>query len=781
MKLRVYIFLVVILSINLFAQNTITPNGKVVGGTTQPVLTQGQIDYINKQMATNFPDVITVQSPQPYFGTFNCHFFAWNNNQGYTIWSGPENIWQNGTPSQYIWIHYPTSYFSDEAYGYGYSSYVTSTESSAPIAVYRNNGTIMHSARRLSGSTELISKWGTWGIYQHSPTEVPSTYGTITERYEINPSYRPVGNGDPGGRDWGTISDALSDIPSNSIIPVYPDTPSLTGNILIPSNVNLYIKPSATLNLSNYSIINDGGTITIASGGTINGLKAEIKDMYTLAVKGLYSSIETAINSSLATGNRVYIQSGTFSGISIYGKDDLTIRGTASTYFTGTLDFYYCDNLDLASLECESLNMAYCDDAILSINIYGSSSQIGIHLTSCSNYYATGNVSNCNFGARTYASSGWFSTDYYENNNTSFYSIASSDLGVHQVKLCESINYDYQAVSNGHISAYGCYVKDGTSRTYTYEGGTIDIGSSLDCGSLMGKENDLSLMQIQSDDPVETEFSKINTSYFDLLKTINEEDEESGKRELYSQLLTIVENFKTFITNNPKSSLSHVALNTAANSFSLFEDYDGMKSFLDEIINDKELVSLKGEAENLMTEYYGKVKDFDRAISTADAVIENYESDDEILCDALFRKGMMLAYQMEQPKEAIEYFATIVNNYKENPLYETAVYQLETLGEGIIEEPEEDQAEENSGIETSVYPNPFNPATTISYTLPEEGRVSIKIYDVLGREVETLVNEIRTAGTHSVEWNGSRYSSGIYFYSVTFMNQTLYKKMLMVK
>ncbi|MGD8780117.1 MAG: T9SS type A sorting domain-containing protein, partial [Ignavibacteria bacterium] len=424
------------------------------------------------------------------------------------------------------------------------------------------------------------------------------------------------------------------------------------------------------------------------------------------------------------------------------------------------------------------------DDAILSINIYGSSSQIGIHLTSCSNYYATGNVSNCNFGAGTYASSGWFSTDYYENNNTSFYSIASSDLGVHQVKLCESINYDYQAVSNGHISAYGCYVKDGTSRTYTSEGGTIDIGSSLDCSSLMGKENDLSLMQIQSDDPVETEFSKINASYFDLLKTINEEDdqdEESGKRELYSQLLTIVENFKTFITNNPKSSLSHVALNTAANSFSLFEDYDGMKSFLDEIINNKDLTTLKGEAENLMTEYYGKVKDFDRAISTADAVIKTYESDDEILCDALFRKGMMLAYQMEQPKEAIEYFATIVNNYKENPLYETAVYQLETLGEAIIEEPEEDQAEGNSGIETSVYPNPFNPTTTINYTLPEEGKVNIKIYDVLGREVETLVNEIRTAGTHSVEFNASHLPSGVYLYKIETSQGMLTKKMLLLK
>ena len=61
------------------------------------------------------------------------------------------------------------------------------------------------------------------------------------------------------------------------------------------------------------------------------------------------------------------------------------------------------------------------------------------------------------------------------------------------------------------------------------------------------------------------------------------------------------------------------------------------------------------------------------------------------------------------------------------------------------------------------YPNPFNPTTIISYQLPVNGFVTLKVYDALGREVETLINEHQTAGNHSVTFNADRLSSGVYF------------------
>ncbi len=79
------------------------------------------------------------------------------------------------------------------------------------------------------------------------------------------------------------------------------------------------------------------------------------------------------------------------------------------------------------------------------------------------------------------------------------------------------------------------------------------------------------------------------------------------------------------------------------------------------------------------------------------------------------------------------------------------------------------------------YPNPFNPSTSISYDLPANSFVTIKIYDVLGREVSALVNERQTAGSHSVNFNASNLPSGVYFYRLVAGNMTATKKMVLLK
>ncbi len=69
------------------------------------------------------------------------------------------------------------------------------------------------------------------------------------------------------------------------------------------------------------------------------------------------------------------------------------------------------------------------------------------------------------------------------------------------------------------------------------------------------------------------------------------------------------------------------------------------------------------------------------------------------------------------------------------------------------------------------YPNPFNPTTKISFQLPSKSEVILNIYNVLGEKVDMLVNEIKEPGLHVVEWNASNYASGLYFFSVQFLNQ----------
>lgn len=79
------------------------------------------------------------------------------------------------------------------------------------------------------------------------------------------------------------------------------------------------------------------------------------------------------------------------------------------------------------------------------------------------------------------------------------------------------------------------------------------------------------------------------------------------------------------------------------------------------------------------------------------------------------------------------------------------------------------------------YPNPFNPSTRFTFQLAEEGYVSMKIFDLLGKEVATLVNDMRQAGTHSVTWNASGFSSGMYFCRLQIGANSETKKMNLMK
>ncbi len=96
------------------------------------------------------------------------------------------------------------------------------------------------------------------------------------------------------------------------------------------------------------------------------------------------------------------------------------------------------------------------------------------------------------------------------------------------------------------------------------------------------------------------------------------------------------------------------------------------------------------------------------------------------------------------------------------------------LGDVIVGAPSKFELSQN-------YPNPFNPTTNINFGLPADSRVSIKVFDISGREVKTLLNESRTAGYYTIAFDASNISSGVYFYKIEADKFSDVKRMLLVK
>jgi len=79
------------------------------------------------------------------------------------------------------------------------------------------------------------------------------------------------------------------------------------------------------------------------------------------------------------------------------------------------------------------------------------------------------------------------------------------------------------------------------------------------------------------------------------------------------------------------------------------------------------------------------------------------------------------------------------------------------------------------------FPNPFNPTTTIQYQLPQDAKVTLKVYDILGSEVATLINAEQEAGYYEVNWNASNLASGVYIYRLQTGSFVSVKKMMLLR
>ena len=144
--------------------------------------------------------------------------------------------------------------------------------------------------------------------------------------------------------------------------------------------------------------------------------------------------------------------------------------------------------------------------------------------------------------------------------------------------------------------------------------------------------------------------------------------------------------------------------------------------------------------------------------------------------------GIIYHDYLDNKAEATIYFNELVKTYPESQLTK-AIKRFYNVTGADYEKPETDK-EIIAPTETKLfanYPNPFNPTTVIKYQLSEASLVSLKVYDVMGREVTTLVNSFQDKGSYDVTFNARGLSSGIYFYKLNTNGKQLINKMLLMK
>lgn len=175
-------------------------------------------------------------------------------------------------------------------------------------------------------------------------------------------------------------------------------------------------------------------------------------------------------------------------------------------------------------------------------------------------------------------------------------------------------------------------------------------------------------------------------------------------------------------------------------------------------------------------------KDYISAINNLEFIIQNPPTDykllaamlDEAYCyylSTIEGKGNVLECTV-MPKNRVDYNTICAD--LQNQLNEFSA--VEYSNQNFV----------NHSIEVSNYPNPFNPTTTLSFSLPSEMVCKIEIYNVRGQKVKTLLNESLQLGRHSVVWDGKNahgrsVSSGVYFYRLDTPNMTQTSKMLLMK
>lgn len=558
---------------------------------------------------------------------------------------------------------------------------------------------------------------------------------------------------------------------------------TLVQDIFIPPGESWTFYSGSVISLNGYSIISTGGSITVQNGATINGLAAYLKQGATL--KGYCGSIQSGLNDA-SSGQTVEILSGTYTENITNDNYNVAVvgAGTNSTTINGTVTF---SSADYSSLKDVAVN------GKISVN---NSSSVVIDNVKANN-------SNCYIDA--YGSSvtidGFVSEvtqtrGLYAHNSSSSYvddsSFRNKYDGQHYedtsygenivVVFCQNQTYDIVAFNNAYVENYWC------SYSSPSEGSTVYGNVSWYTWNFCGMYKSVSdagktlLLKTNEEDSGYEEFKSI-MAYCKAVRDKIRNEMKEGKKDAVEnytlELLESVSRFKNFINKNSGSKYSSVVLGHISAIYGMLRLDEELLSYVNDIALKKELDHLRPYSLNSILTLHIRRGEYQKGLELSEQLIKEYPKH-PLAVEWLYGQGLTYKYKMNELERAEEIFKEVIQKY---PEHGTAISAREQLGIGEKNIPKEQTVLTSAGVEFTIqnYPNPFNPTTKIKYSIPEAGLVVLKVYDMLGKEIGTLVNDKKQSGHYETTFNGSSLPSGIYFYSINYNNQILSGKMILLK
>jgi len=253
--------------------------------------------------------------------------------------------------------------------------------------------------------------------------------------------------------------------------------------------------------------------------------------------------------------------------------------------------------------------------------------------------------------------------------------------------------------------------------------------------------------------------------------------------------------YSSFVANRPNSRFASRALRELRQTYRDFRGWSRDSTLQQQLMNvlsataiNHASVQVKRTALGLLAEEYLSRRDWNRA-RTAWEQLRSTAANTPFERSSLHSLFALHAYSLHDTASARSILTILKNRFPLDHLTTLAERRYASLtrraiqpfGRVVAPEPQMVNELPKEYKLYQNYPNPFNPSTTIKFQLPDDGIVTLKVYDILGREVATLVNEVRVAGTHDVTFDASQFASGVYIYRMQSGGFTDVKRILLLK